>query len=380
MGECDPPVVEAQGRIRLAAWCAIAGILLAVVGVRLALVYEPYTFLIGDCPYYAQAAISLALDGDLDLRNQLKGGLAPHQKQISLGARGEWYPKHPVLMPVLTIPLLTMAGMNAFLIFNIAVLVAFAWTLYELSRSAAGPAAAVAGSLATVFGSFLLFYDYNYSPDLFAGLLLALSVLALLRGRATTGGLLAGLAIFARTSNLLLAPFLIGYAFWKGRLRGATLFAAMLALPLIVQAGLNLAMFDSPLVSPYMRILALEEGQPVLRSHVGDFDNPLWEGIRGQLMDRRMGLVFTAPVLFLAIPGWLIWLRRRPDQAILCLVLAEFVFLIFSRYRWWPTSHLGNRFLMPVLALSAPATACLADWLMERFRGFTNRGADPAPL
>jgi hypothetical protein len=127
-------------------------------------------------------------------------------------------------------------------------------------------------------------------------------------------------------------------------------------------------MFDSPLVSPYMRILTLQGDRPVLLSHVSDFDNPLWEGIRGQLLDPEKGLLLTAPVLLLALPGFLLWYRRHPNQALLCFVLAEFVFLLFSKYRWWPTSHQGNRFLMPVVALSTPAIATVIDWTIDRIR------------
>ena len=354
-------------RARLAAWGIVAGVLLLVAGAEIAALYQPYTFLIGDCPYYAQTAISILVDHDLDLRNQLKGGLAPHQRQVALGARGEWYPKHPILMPLATIPLLPFFGMNAFLIFNVGVLVAFGIVLCELGALAARPAAAVIGSLATILGSFLILYDYNYSPDLFACLLLAISILAMFKGRDGVAGLLAGLAVFARTSNVFLLPILLAYVAWKRRFKGAILFAALAALPILAQGALNAAMFGSPLVSPYTRILSIEDGQTVLRSHMADFDNPLWDGIRGQIFDHEKGLLFTAPILLATLPGFVLWLRRARDEALLCFIVGEFLFLLFSRYRWWPTSHEGNRFLIPLVALSAPAIACAAGWVIDRF-------------
>ena len=76
----------------------VVAFLLGAVLTHIFFIYQPYSFLIGDCPYYAETAISLILDHDLDLRNQLKGGLETHERQISMGARGEWYPKHPILM------------------------------------------------------------------------------------------------------------------------------------------------------------------------------------------------------------------------------------------------------------------------------------------
>jgi hypothetical protein len=357
-------------RERTLAWVAVAVTLLAVVSFRIAILYEPYTFLIGDCSYYTQAAISLITDHDLDLRNQLKGGLARHVRQISLGAGGEWYPKHPILMPLLSLPLMPLLGMNAFLAFNLGVLLALALCLHRLGAIAASTQAAALGALGTIVGSFLILYDYNYSPDLLACLLLTLTVMAVIRDRAGLAGLLGGLAVFARTSNLFLLPILAVYLLWRYRGsasrmgRKIALFALGAAIPLLAQASLNATMFGSPFISPYMRILDLQEGQVVLRSHVSDFTNPLWDGIRDQLLHREKGLVYTAPILFAAIPGYLIWLWRRPGHALLCLGLAEFVFLLFSRYLWWHTSHEGNRFLMPTVALSAPAVACFIDWLV----------------
>jgi hypothetical protein len=350
----------------------VAGAILAVVLMRLSILYEPYTFLIGDCPYYTQAAISLLTDLDLDLRNQLGGGLERHARQISLGARGEWYPKHPILMPLLSAPLLPLLGMNAFLVFNVGVLVALALALYKLCSLAARREAAALGALATILGSFLILYDYNYSPDLLACLFLTLAVIGVLRDRTVAGGLLGGVAVLARTSNLFLLPLLGLYVAWRARERPAGMalriatFMSAAAIPLMAQAALNAAMFGSPVVSPYMRILDVQDSQPVLRSHVSDFDNPFWEGFTGQLLDRRRGLLFTAPILLAALPGFFIWLRKRPDQAILCLSLGEFVLLLFSRYRWWHTSHEGNRFLMPTVALASPAVTCLIDWTLKR--------------
>ncbi|HZE88698.1 MAG TPA: glycosyltransferase 87 family protein [Verrucomicrobiae bacterium] len=344
----------------------VAAVLLAAAVAHVGLVYEPYTFLIGDCPYYAETAISLAVDRDLDLRNQLGGGVETHARQISLGARGEWYPKHPILMPVLTVPLLPVFGMKSFLVFNVAVLVLLTLVLYALSLRSASPPAAAAGALATLFGSFLFFYDYNYSPDLFACLVLMLSVLALFRDRPASAGVAAGIAVLARTSNLFLLPLLLAFAAWRRRARGATAFALACAAPLLLQGALNAAMFGSPLTSPYSRIITLEGGRIVLHSHMSDFGNPLLDGIRGQLLDRDRGLVFTAPVVLLAIPGLVLWFRRRRDQALLAFGLGEFLFLLFSRYLYWPTSHLGNRFLIPLVALAAPAVACLADAMISR--------------
>ena len=350
------------------------GLLLGVSLVYIGAVYEPAGFLIGDCPYYAQTAISMALDHDLDLANNLHGGPAVHARQVSLGARGEWYPKHPILMPLLSLPLLPLCGMKTFLIMNVAVLLALAWVIFVLCRLVSTPAASAAATLASFCGSFLILYSYNYSPDMLSCLFLAGAVLAAATSRPGLAGLLAGLTVFGSTSRLVVLPLLAAYIFWRGRWRAAAWFCAVCAAPLLIQAGLNTWMFGSPLISPYMRIMDVQDGAMVLRSHVSDFTNPVWSGIVGQLLDPRKGLLFTAPVLIASALGFPLWFRKRADLLVLCLGLSEFLFLFFSTYRLWPTSHIGNRFLMPVIALSAPGLACLTDWLLERAR----RGA-PAP-
>lgn len=352
----------------MAAWGAVAGVLLIVIAARLVVLYEPNTFLAADSNYYAETAISLITDHDLDLRNQLQGGLARHDGEVALGARGEWYPKHPILMPILTLPLLPLFGMKAFLVFNLIVLVGLGLTLYELAALAARPASAVGGTLATILGSFLILYDYNYSSNLFACLLLCLSVLFVSGGRPVLSGLLGGLSGLASMPQLVVLPFLMLHAGWRNGTRAALRFLAGAAVPLALLGALNFHMFGSPLVSPYMRALTLADGGTVLHSNTDDFNNPLWEGVRGQLLDPRRGLVRTAPLLLLALPGYLIWLRARRDEAALCLTVSLVLFLVFSRYRLWPTSQVGNRFLMPLVALSAPALACALQWTYDRAR------------
>ena len=346
----------------------VIGVLIAVIAVRLSRLYEPYTFLIGDCPYYAATAISVLSDHDFDLRNQLNADLAVHANQISLGARGEWYPKHPVLMPLVSVPLLATFGMNGFLIGNVIVLLGLAVVLYEASRLFTSPVPAAAGVLATILGSFVIRYDYNYSPNLFGTLLLALSVFALFRARFGRAGVFGGLGCFAYTPNFIPLPVLVGYAAWKGRLRGMTLFIAGAAPAVLALGALNLRMFGSPFISPYMRIVTIQDGTVGLHSNAQDFTNPLWDGIRDQLVDPSRGLLFTAPVLLLAIPGYALWIRGRRDAAVLCLLVGGVLFLAFSRYGLWATSSVGNRFLIPLVALSAPAVACTLEWTLERFR------------
>ena len=336
------------------------------------MIYEPGGFLIGDCSYYAATAISLSVDHDLDLSNNLRGGVAAHRSQISMGARGEWYPKHPVLLPILSAPLLPLFGVDSFLIVNVAMMLALAWAMFQTCRLVACPPAASAATLGTILGSYLILYDYNFSADLLSCFFIVAAVQAAASGRTGAAGLTMGLSALCSTSRVILLPLLVAFVYWRRRSRGAVLFVAAALAPLAAQAALNWWMFGSPAVSPYMRIIELDGDRVVLHSQMADFTNPIWDGLRGQILDPRRGLFVTAPVLLACALGAPLWFRRRPDLLLLCLGVSEFLFLFFASYRLWPTSHVGNRFLMPVVALSAPGLACIADWLLARF-------AAPAP-
>src|SRR5439155_8086015 len=107
------------------------------------------------------------VDGDLDLRNQLKGGLEVHQRQVALGRGGEWYPKHPILMPVLSVPFYAALGTGGFLAFNLLIFSLLGTVVWALCRRHASSGLATLSTLMILGGTFLRAYIYNYSPDVF---------------------------------------------------------------------------------------------------------------------------------------------------------------------------------------------------------------------
>ncbi|MFQ5877878.1 MAG: hypothetical protein ACE5JH_09370 [Acidobacteriota bacterium] len=369
------------GGRRLDLWVGAAlflGVLL-LFGGRAAARYRPLSYLVGDCPYYASTAVSLLYDGDLDLRNQLRGGLEVHGRQIALGRDGAWYPKHPVLMPLAAVPFLHVFGMPGLLVFNLLVLGLLAVVMMRLARPAAGAVPAAAASLLLLLGTFLRRYDYNFSPDLFATLILAAGLLALARGHDGGGGLLLGLAAAAKLTHLFLVP--VGWAFslWSRGRRGLVRCAAGTAGPIIALACLNWTLFGSPFTTPYDRNVAIGGYGIVTLSHRGLFDqNPL-AGLVAEMIDPLHGLLPTSPVLFLVLPGFVLLLRRRPAEAVLHLVIGEFLLLLFGTYRYWATSHYGNRFLMPVVAVAAPSVALTLEWLTRRLRPGRRPCGEPNP-
>ncbi len=352
----------------------------ALATARVAAQYHPLSYLVGDCPYYAATAVSLIYDRDLDLRNQLVGGLEVHGRQIALGRDGAWYPKHPILMPIASTPFVLALGMPGTLVFNVLILGLLAVAVMRLARPTAPPWAAALAAFVLIFGTFLRRYDYNFSPDLFATLVIVTGFLALVRGRDGLGGLVLGLSVAAKLTDLFLLPFGLLYAAWCRGLRGAARTAAGAAGPLLALGLLNLIHFGSPLVTSYDRNIAMENGEMVTIGHRGLFDQGVLGGLSGELLDPVHGLLPTSPVLFLALPGFVLFFRRRPREAVLFLSVGEFLLMFFATYRYWATSHYGNRFLMPLVALAAPAVALALEWILEWTRGVRLRWRPAATL
>jgi hypothetical protein len=313
------------------------------------------SFLIGDCPYYASAAVSLWHDHDLDLHNQLKGGLEIHQRQVSLGARGEWYPKHPILLSVLSAPFYAAFSVAGFLYFNLLVLTLLGATTWALARHFVSVGTATLATVLVFGGSFLRAYAYNFSPDLLSTLAMLAGILAMLKSRPLLAGASWGLGMLAKVSNLFVAALILVFLVFRKPRADAVKASAALLPSLAAWALLNVSMFGSPTLTGYDRTIVLDQGRVTTISHRGFFDLPVMEGIRGQLLDPRLGLLTTSPLLLLALPGLLSLLRKHPWEGLLILGVSEFLFLLFSTYRWWATSHYGNRFLMlPVVLAVVP--------------------------
>ena len=355
-------------------------VVVALFSGRVAAEYRPLTYLIGDCPYYAATAVSLIEDHDLDLRNQLSGGLAIHGRQIALGRDGAWYPKHPLLMPIAAIPFVLLFGVPGTLVFNLVVLSLLAVVLMRLARTVAPPWAAALAAFLLIAGTFLRRYDYNFSPDLFATLVLSAALLALLHGRDRLGGLLLGLSVTAKLTDLFLVPLGPIYAHSCRGWRAAVRASLAAAVPLAAYGLSNFALFGSPWVTSYDRNVAVADGAFVTVGHRGLFDQGVLSGLAGELFDPVHGLLPTSPILLLAIPGFVLLLRRRPREAVLFLAIGEFLLLFFATYRYWSASHYGNRFLMPLVAVTAPSIALSLQWIVVWLRSRLMRGQEAAIL
>jgi hypothetical protein len=319
--------------------------------------HRPLTFLVGDGPYYAATAVSMLDDHDLDLRNQLRGGLQVHGRQIALGTNGAWYPKHPILMPLTALPFLALFGMDGFLVFNLAVFAAVAAAMTLLARRHASSGPAVAAVAVLLLGTFFRDYVYNLSPDLFATLLFLLAARALFEERFLPAGLALGAAVTAKLLLVVLVPIVVVTAFASRGFRGGARLFAGLAPAAVALLIANAALFGSPWVTSYDRGVSVASGQEQLITHRTEFDGDFARGLLGELADARHGILPTAPVVLLVVPGLLLLGRRRRKEALFTAAVFVTLLAVLAPYREWAASHAGNRFLMPAIALLAPAMA-----------------------
>jgi hypothetical protein len=356
----------------------LAGVLLIVVSAHTWIAASRYqsaplvgrqalpTFLAGDGPYYRATLHSIVRDRDLDVRNQFEMVSYAPASNASLGAGGQWYPKHPVLMPVLSAPFFLAAGDRGLLAFNIAQLAALAATMWLLARRFTTALAASLATLVFMLGTMLRPAAYNWSPDVLTTLLTMGAVLSLVAHRMVLAGVLMALGIWAKVPNVLLVPIVAAYAFYTSTRRESMRFVVPLAIGLGLIGVWNWALFGSPIVTSYDRVIAgFVKGQAVLEpSHRTFFDTGLFQGVWTQIIDRRMGLLASAPPLLAGILGLRALYLRNVPMALLIAALMAAQILTFGPYRLWNQSNFGHRFLLTVIALGAVPFAALVDSLL----------------
>jgi hypothetical protein len=335
------------------------------------------SFLVGDCPYYRATLLSVLRDGDLDIKNNFERKQYDPSSNVAQGQQGQWYPKHTVLMPIAAIPFYLVGRDRGLVAFNVVQLSLVLMLIWYGARCYTSTALATTLTLYYGFGTSLRAAAYNFAPDVFSTLLVLAGIVALLTRRPVWGGLMLGLAVGAKWTNLMFLP--IGGLYMLLRREPVPLlrFGLAAAVPLGGLMWLNQHMFGSPLVTPYDRVLVLEQGKLVLEaSHRTFFNLPFWYGLWTQLTDRRLGLFVGCPAALLAPVGVALLLRRAPRDVFLIAGCASAQLVVFAKYEQWWASSYGPRFLLTTLALTALLAAPV---LQQLFAGYLAGGAWPRP-
>jgi len=334
------------------------------------------SYMIGDSPYYTNTVISILQDLDLDQRNQTDESIfldpepwteiGMYDSNIALGTNGAWYPKHPVLMPLVSAPFYALGGGFGLLIYNLVSLLALVVVMRRVARLFASEGAASAACVAVGLTPLFYHFSYSYCADILSALLLVAGLGLLFARRGLGAGLVLGLSVWAKLPNALGLVLAGGAALaWRDwRLLARLVVGSGLSLG--VFAGLNWYRFGAPWLTGYQRVWTIQRGRATVGDHVGAFNRPFWEGVRLQLFHSRHGLFPTAPAGLLALLGLGRLARRGPAAAVLVSAFVLGTFLFYCSYDFVTGSHYSNRFLMPAVALAVVPLACLLDAVVRR--------------
>ncbi len=356
----EAPGSEAVGkgwlRLHLGIWLACLGVLLLTVNGRL---------FSTDAELMYQMTESVAVRGSAAVK--------PHE-YASLGRDGRYYSKYGPVQSILAVPLylvgrvaatrvseergeqLRRAAVSLFNPIVLALLVcAVIWAAGGFGFTTGE---SVAAGLMAAFGAGLWWLSKTFNSEPLTGLFLVLAFGALVRQQtearvrfAVLGGIALGLAVGTRVAVVLTVPVLLAYVWFSSgrKLRTVLAFVAPLAVTAILLAAYNFARFGSPLKSGY--------GSEA-------FDYPVWRGTLGLLVSPRCGMLFSAPLLLMAIPGGM-RMAGRWRREMLAIGAMSLIWLLSSGawWCWWGGWSVGPRLFLPMAPLLViPVVYLMAAW------------------
>jgi len=358
----------------------------------------------GDEPHYLVITQSLLYDRDLQIENNhqrgdyrayFAGDLAPHS--IKRGRNGEMYSIHAPGVPALVLPAFAIGGypgVVAFLVLLSSAGCALAWWLSW--RATGSMAAAWFGWAAVTACAPFLLESYTVFPDAPGAIVVLTGFWALMRAGWEAEGIEAGeerrrnnKGDLLRNPSIPSNPY--GYRSWGPwflhglglallpwmHTRFSVLAATLggLILVRLAHAPNPLAKASAFLALPAISALAwlffftVLYGAPDPSAPYGSQPQNVLaffpNGAGGLLFDQGFGLFATAPVLAVAIAGFL----RTRRLAIEWLVVAlPYLLAVATFAMWWAGMSGPARFLVPLLLpLAIPAAY---GWA-----AFTSRGA-----
>ena len=330
----------------------------------------------GDEPHYLVITQSLLRDGDLKIENNhqrgdyrayFPGDLAPHS--VRHGRNGEVYSIHAPGVPALVAPAFAIAGYHgvvAFLILVSAAGCALAWRLAWRVTGSTG-AAWIGWAAVTLSPPFLL-ESFTVFPDGPGAVIVLTGFWALIRTEEKEDSswmvwALHGLA-------LALLPWMhTRFAVLAGTLGGLIMVRiARVPNPLAKAVAFLVAPAVSALA--WLFFFAIIYGTPDPSAPYGsDTQNALAyfpNGVGGLLFDQGFGLFATAPILLIALAGFMGARRLGLEWLVVAL---PYLLAVATFAMWWAGMSGPARFLVPlVLPLAIPAACAwnIAGWKPAR--------------
>jgi hypothetical protein len=298
--------------------------------------------------------------------------LDPGWSNVALGARGEHWPKHPWIHPLIASPVFFAFGLPATLAWNLLLFGVAAAGLYRFARGFATPTAAAVATCTFLFGTVIVQSAYDFSVDVLMLALFAQGLAAVLGGRGVRAGILVALAVVIKPTALMLLPAL---ALLFAERRDAKQLGRSLGAGtavLLAYAGLNWWMYGRPWWSGYNRTLVTRGGEPVVTDHMDAFSMPFEEGFV-RMWGGSYGLVHAFTVLLLALPGLVALVRRRPLHGAGAIASVTASLLVFAKYEYE-----GHRFHWPALAFLVPAIAVTLELGAGALRRSSSERSTPA--
>ncbi len=319
----------------------------------------------GDEPHYALMAHSIAVDHDLDLRNDYAAvdagsnaagrkfagrTLDPHLRHY--GDRIVF--SHPLGLPALVSPAVWLLDRLApgaapdLLLGGITLALTFAaflggwWLLLQVLDDRR---AATLVAFAIYFSTPLWFYSRTFFTEPYTWAFAVLAVVALARDRWITASILLALVFLVKETGILIVlPILVFTAYHRGVRRAAELSIGP-AVAVAIFATKNLLVYGSPLVT----FQPFEPGNPL-------------RGLLGETFDLRHGILPFAPLLLIAAAGWFMNGRREEISRYLpfaaSVALSYFV-LISIWTDWGGGSCYGPRLFVPAIPAFSISLACV---------------------
>ncbi len=327
--------------------------------------WQPNKWLIGDGAFYLNEANGILQRGSL--RQEL---IHPHSwyeldmgwnanidaafSNIALGRHGEWWPKHPFLMPLVATPFIWAYGPIGSLVCHFLCYALIALLAYRIAARIASPGAALAAACALVATPWFAHCAWGFNNDVFYTVILLAAIEAALADRPHISGLLFGIGVFAKATNVLYGPALLGIFLLRKDWRGAARFVLWGAGPVLLYLALNAYMYTSPFKTGYDRILVRVNGKDALHSHSTDFHFAnMRQGLKNVLLGGD-GIWPHMPLFFPALLGLPLLLLRRWREAVLFLWCLAVPIAFHATYTWYRLE-----FNLPQLALAVTPLALL---------------------
>ena len=318
--------------------------------------YKPYLFLHGDGAFYATTNRAL-LDGHLDQHahqpaSWYEVNLGWNQEldagwsNVALGARGEFYPKHPLPLPILATPLFWLFSFDGLLLFNVLASVLTLWLAWRIAARYTDPRLAAFFAIFAATVPLFARGAYAYSNDVLYGALIVGAIERYLAAGYGWSGLFFGIALWCKPTNIVIALPFGAMLLVRRQWRAAFWMAGMALVPLVLWFALNTYMFGGPFTTSYNRILVRTGGQSVVLDLTEKFTRPIGIGIQSILFDEFQGLLPMASLLLVGLLG-LIPLAPRAPLLVATLVVSIPAFLwLHARY-----DYTYARFFTPWAAL-----------------------------